>query len=187
MEKLKNQAREITNSPLGNLSQQYQVVESNKELHGLILDDTVRNELVLYPAGITKCDGTIPRQNIYESLYRWSEDSTKSPLTYPESFKIYLVPEPTNKYDKNAIRIQLVHPSKEMGVTITTNLGYIPAKLSAVVVQHLDMFTEPGRIVKVRNNYYDKFFAAKIALPYKVTNSFNKILLARFNDILEED
>ena len=177
MEKLKNQAADQLTSPLGNLSRDYQPVDETTS--GLIVDNVAKNELLLYPAGITKYDGETPRQITYK--YLW--DCGSKVLT--DRFKVYLVPEPTNKYDKNAIRIQLV-TRLDNGLDITSNLGYIPAKLSTVVTLHLDMFVKPGRIIKVRNDYYDKFYAAKIALPYKVTNTFNKILLSRFSDLEDQ-
>lgn len=60
--------------------------------------------------------------------------------------QLTLTPEPTNKFDKNAIRIELVTDTQFPNDTITM-LGYVPGKISLDVTRAL---IRPGKLMSCK-------------------------------------
>lgn len=137
-----------------------------------------------YVAGYTKKWGQIPLQPNHALLFSDAWAVHKRPgvqmeaeYTFPFGYQepvsnVELRPEPTNKYDKNALLVVVHHPSNIEeyleGTNLNTHelvLGYVPASISRIVRYSLDKI-KPGWVKRVRQVHNKKHYSTKVAIPW---------------------
>jgi hypothetical protein len=164
------------NSILSDISWQFQKPD------GDIYDNTQAKVLEFYPAGYTqkfmtpaKIKGVVTqinRQEYFKMLWEEAEtlESTEKLFPFSDSkfkYKINFVPEPWNRFDSFAIRIEICI-SANNSEPISYNIGYVPAKINKKILANKEMISDK-QILSVTETLKDKFYCARIAVAYDNT------------------
>lgn len=160
---------------------------------GKIFEDQNAKVVEFWPAGysqsfLSPCKNIpgaaekINRQEFYAQLYKEAEDLGTESNLFPFAnvkYKILFVPEPHNKYDPCALKIEISTPDN--GYWNDYSVGYVPAKINQLVIANKERISDK-RILTVTNNLNDKFYCARIALGYDGTilNDIEDKSLERF-------
>ena len=178
-------------SPLGSLSVYFK--ESSAQTGG-IKDCPTQQCIELYPAGYTKPSKITgeSRQEVHKLIWTAAQQLGKEELLFPFEgleHNIKLVREPENAYDKFAVRVMFTSSDPKLALIHNRDLGYIPRKISKQIFTNLASISG-GRILKVRENFHDKYYTTKIVLSYH-PDGFERnvradIDLDRFDDLLED-
>jgi hypothetical protein len=159
---------------------------------GAILDNVDDQLIELYPAGYTKPskqDGA-NRQKVHELLFKAAQELGTDGQLFPFDacyHNVILVPEPENQYDPHAVRVVLQSHGGRLSIAHGKDLGYVPKKISRQIAQNIGLFTE-GRVLKVRENFHDKYYTTKVMLGYGNHQFISRTerSLERFIGLLEE-
>jgi hypothetical protein len=175
---------------LDNLSWQFQ------KPNGLIYDNTQAKVLEFWPAGYTQkfirksltVDGAaeeVNRQEFYKQLYLEAVGLGKELEFFPfEDFEyeIEFVPEPHNRYDPFALRIDFIMPGRDW--VAEYHVGYVPAKINKNLLANKENISDI-QILAVTDSLNDKFYCARIAVGYDgtVLNNVEDKVLKRFRKL----
>jgi len=167
---------------LGPLSWQYQKPD------GYIFDNIESKVLEFYPAGYSQsflrkmphisdekntfCE-QVNRQEFFKKLFDQAEALGREEEKFPFrgfKYKIELEPEPTNRFDRNAVKVVLSAPQGGDKVTSISywndySIGYVPARINTVLLDNIERI-EDIVILSVTDSLNDKFYCARIAVGY---------------------
>lgn len=143
-----------------------------------------------YPNGLSKPSiGGVNRQYYLEQIFanaakRNPNVSDLRGKEFPlgkDDHAIVLVPEPTNEVDPYAIRVYLVVEDKRF------DIGWVPQIISKLVSNNIERIND-GKIIKVYDQAYDKYFAAKVVFGYDEKHIVSSMHLSRerLNGVVKE-
>lgn len=187
-------------SPLEELSEAY----SCQSPHALeesweqkIFDDVENQILYIVPAGFTQRNHEgRDRKTYYKAIYQKAVSFNTEKKINPfgvKSHSVILQPEPSNQYDKNAIRVGIRFDDYSktpqwFRPQAWQEIGYIPKTISGLIKKNLKCFRQ-GSILSVHAIFDRDIYYARIAMPYGKEipeDLFNKCNTARYDAILEE-
>jgi hypothetical protein len=144
-----------------------------------------------YVAGYTKVHNNIHVQAnhvlLFTNALMIASPDTKNDNTLlspfascPNLFSVRLVPDSTNRYDENALLVQVDCPirfeqhilekgelsTKQHDIHVSLTLGYVPKRISKVVKLNLQILGK-GWIKKVRRIHNNKHYVTKVAIPWE--------------------
>jgi len=184
-------------TPLEELSQGFispAGFDSNIYWRNRIVDDTEKQKLYIIPAGYTQRNSEgVNRSILYRSMYQKAISFNSEKKKYPlgKTHKVILKPEPSNPYDKFAVRIGIVFQDSSKsppGFSIQTwkEIGYIPKLISKLILKNEHML-EDGKLIALHSDYQRQIYFGRIELPYgsSETKSYKNCNMKRISDILE--
>ena len=147
-----------------------------------IRENFIDKYLEFYVAGYTKeCLGIMVQQNharLYSDACKVKIPNEKGEFIFPFGYlttalsEVRLTPDNNNKYDPNAMIVEVEHPyniEKYMAGTsmgkINLVLGYVPKFISRVIKNNLDSLGT-GWIKKVRTVHNGKSCSTKVAISW---------------------
>jgi len=175
---------------LGSKSWQY-----NKP-DGLIYDNVEAKVLEFWPAGYTQkfirkspsIEGAaeqVNRQEFYSQLYDEAIVAGRELELFPFQgleYEIKFVPEPNNRYDPFALKIEFAFPNQNW--MSEYHIGFVPAKINQLLLLNRERVSDK-QILMVTNCLNDKFYCARIAIGYDgtVLNNIEDKILKRFRKL----
>ena len=169
-----------------------------------IIDHPEQQCIEFYPAGFSKpTSQNKSRQLLHSWLWDITVNNMVTGVKYPfgkDTHNIILVPEPTNKYDPYAIKVEFRALNTTNGVRVFNTsqhnyntffeLGYVPRSISKTFSKHLDTITS-GEILCVEDKVYGELYRTKVIFHYTVPEIVTLPLLDlnyrdRLNGMLKE-
>jgi len=189
-----------TKSPLEELSEAYScggphALEDSWEEK--IFDDVENQILYIVPAGFTQRNNEgRNRKAYYKATYQKAISFNTEKKINPfgiKSHSVILQPEPSNQYDKNAIRIGVRFDDYNktpqwFRPQVWQEIGYVPKAISGLIKKNFKMLRQ-GTILSVHAIFDRDIYFARVAIPYGKEipeDLFNKCNTARYDAILEE-
>lgn len=143
-----------------------------------------------YPNGLSKpAISGVNRQYYLEQIFnaaakKHPEVSDLRKKEFPlgkDDHAIVLIPESNNAVDPYAVRVYLIVEDKRF------DIGWVPQIISKLVSNNIKRINE-GKIIRVHDQAYDKYFAVKVIFGYDEKQIVGRQRLSRdrLNGILKE-
>jgi len=186
-------------SPLEELSEAYSsnLDSLDDSWEQKIVDDTKNQILYIVPAGFSQRNKEGRERKLhYKSLYKKAISFNVEKKLNPfgmDSHSVILQREPSNKYDKNAIRIGIRFDDYNktpqwFQPQVWQDMGYVPKIASRLLNKNFNMLRH-GTILSLHALYDKDLYFARVAIPYGKpveASMFKKCNTRRFDAILEE-
>lgn len=144
-----------------------------------IREDLEEGYFEFYVKGYTQGGRQQAHQLIYNDAAFFHGDYSKpvDEIMFPfrrdyNLHSINLVPEPTNKWDKHAIRVVAKYPTsiakfitEDDNTMYEMELGYVPKSISRIITHNLPRL-QAGWVKRVRRIHDKKHFVTKVAIPF---------------------